>query len=99
MKLGLSLSSVRVGDREGGAGINVFREGDGSCGAGDGTRRSRLPENGGGERTVSRLSFAHILPMGEEEVDLVYLCVSAELETWLGSRVMCGVAVPFAKKA
>ena len=37
--------------------------------------------------------------MGEEEEDLVFLRVSAELETWLGSRVMCGVAVPLAKKA
>lgn len=88
-----------MGDREGSAGINVLREGDGSCGVGDGTRRSSLPENGGGERTGSRLSFTHILPLGEEEEDLVFLCVSAELETWLGSRVMCGVAVPFAKKA
>ena len=45
------------------------------------------------------LSFTDILAMGEEEEDLVFLCVSAELETWLGSRVMCGVAVPLAKKA
>lgn len=53
----------------------------------------------GGGRTGSRLSFKDILPMGEEEEDLVFLCVSAELETWLGSRVVCGVAVPLAKKA
>ena len=74
------------------------REGDGSCGVGDGTRRSSLPESRGG-RTGSRLSFKDILPMGEEEEDLVFLCVSAELETWLGSRVVCGVAVPLAEKA
>ena len=53
----------------------------------------------GGGTTGSRLSFKDILAMGEEEEDLVFLCVSAELETWLGSRVMCGVAVPLAKKA
>ena len=53
----------------------------------------------GGGRTGSRLSFKDILAMGEEEEDLVFLRVSAELETWLGSRVMCGVAVPLAKKA
>ena len=58
----------------------VKREGDGSCGVGDGTRRSSLPESRGG-RTGSRLSLKDILPMGEEEEDLVFLCVSAELET------------------
>ena len=76
------------------------REGDGSCGVGDGTRRSSLPESGGqGGRTGSRLSFKDILPIGEEEEDLEVLCVNAEMETEHGSHVMCGVAVPFAKKA
>ena len=28
--------------------------------------------------------------MGEEEEDLVILCVSAEMETEPGSRVLCG---------
>ena len=32
-------------------------------------------------RTGSRLSFKDILPMGEEEEDLVFLCVSPEMET------------------
>ena len=42
--------------------------GRGSCGVGDGTRRSSLPESGGqGGRTGSRLSFKDTLPMGEEE--------------------------------
>lgn len=59
----------------------------------------RFARKGSGERTGSRLSFTDTLPMGEEEEDLVFLCVSAQPETWLGSRVMCGVAVPFAKKA
>jgi len=76
----------------------VKRERDGSCGVGDGTRRSSLPESRGG-RTGSRLSFKDILPMGEEEEDLVFLCVRAEMETEPGSRVMCAVAVPFATKA
>ena len=58
----------------------VKREGDGSCGVGDGARRSSLPESRGG-RTGSRLSFKDILPMGEEEEDLVFLCVGAEMET------------------
>ena len=31
--------------------------------------------------TGSRLSFKDTLPMGEEEEDLVFLCVSAEMET------------------
>ena len=75
----------------------VKRERDGSCGVGDGTRRSSLPESRGG-RTGSRLSFKDILPIGEEEEDLEVLCVSAEMETEHGSHVMCGVAVPFAKK-
>ena len=56
------------------------RERDGSCGVGDGTRRSSLPESRGG-RTGSRLSFKDILPMGEEKEDLVFLCVSPEMET------------------
>ena len=68
---------------------HVKREGDGSCGVGDGTRRSSLPESRGG-RTGSRLSFKDILPMGEEEEDLVFLCVRAEMETEPGSRVVCG---------
>ena len=34
-----------------------------------------------GGRTGSRLSFKDTLPMGEEEEDLVFLCVSAEMET------------------
>ena len=66
------------------------------------TRRSSLPESRGrgvGGRTGSRLSFKDILPMGEEEEDLVFLCVRAEMETEPGSRVMCAVAVPFATKA
>ena len=66
------------------------------------TRRSSLPESRGrgvGGRTGSRLSFKDILPIGEEEEDLEVLCVSAEMETEHGSHVMCGVAVPFAKKA
>ena len=67
----------------------VKREGDGSCGVGDGTRRSSLPESRGG-RTGSRLSFKDILPMGDEEEDLVFLCVRAEMETEPGSRVVCG---------
>ena len=67
----------------------VKREGDGSCGVGDGTRSSSLPESRGG-RTGSRLSFKDILPMGEEEEDLVFLCVRAEMETEPGSRVVCG---------
>ena len=50
---------------------------------------------GAGGRTGSRLSFKDILPMGKEEEDLVYLCVSAEMETERGSHVMCVVAVPF----
>lgn len=33
----------------------------------------------GGERTGSRLSFKDTLPMGEEEEDFVFLCVTAEL--------------------
>ena len=74
------------------------REGDGSCGVGDGTRRSSFPESRGG-RTGTRLSFKDTLPMGEEEEDLVFLCLRAEMETETGSRVMCVVAVPFAKKA
>ena len=41
-------------------------------------------------RTGSRLSFKDILPMGEEEEDLVFLCVRAEMETEPGSRVVCG---------
>ena len=58
------------------------RERDGSCGVGDGTRRSSLPESRGG-RPGSRLSFKDILPLGEEEEeeDLVFLCVSPEMET------------------
>ena len=48
-----------------------------------------------GGKTGSRLSFKDILPLGEEEEDLVYLCVSAEMETERGSHVMCVVAVPF----
>ena len=32
-------------------------------------------------RSHSRLSFKDTLPMGEEEEDLVFLCVSAEMET------------------
>ena len=56
-----------------------------------------MPESGGrGGRTGSRLSFKDILPMGEEEEDLVFLCVRAEMGTEPGSRVMCVVAVPFA---
>ena len=50
------------------------------CGDGDGTRKSSLPESRGG-RTGSRLSFKDILPMGKEEEDLVFLCVSPEMET------------------
>lgn len=34
----------------------------------------------GGERTGSRLSFKDTLPMGEEEEDLVFFCVRAEME-------------------
>ena len=34
-----------------------------------------------GGRTGSRLSFKHTLPMGEEEEDLEFLCVSAEMDT------------------
>ena len=51
-----------------------------------------------GGKTGSRLSFKDILPLGEEEEeeDLVFLCVRAEMETEPGSRVMCAVAVPFA---
>ena len=67
----------------------VKREGDGSCGVGDGTRRSSLPESRGG-RTGSRFSFKDTLPMGEEEEDLVFLCVRAEMETEPGSRVVGG---------
>ena len=52
-------------------------------------------QNMGGGKTGSRLSFKDILPMGKEEEDLVYLCVSAEMETERGSHVMCVVAVPF----
>ena len=58
----------------------VKRERDASCGVGDGTRRSSLPESRGG-RTGTRLSFKDTLPMGEEEEDLVFLCVRAEMET------------------
>ena len=36
---------------------------------------------GVGGRTGSRLSFKDTLPMGEEEEDLVFLCVRAEMET------------------
>ena len=43
-----------------------------------------------GGRTGSRLSPKDTLPMGEEEEDLVFLCVSAEMETEPGSRVVCG---------
>ena len=43
-----------------------------------------------GGRTGSRLSPKDTLPMGEEEEDLVILCVSAEMETEPGSRVVCG---------
>ena len=50
-------------------------------------------------RTLPRLSPKDTLPMGEEEEDLVFLCLRAEMETETGSRVMCVVAVPFAKKA
>lgn len=53
----------------------------------------------GGERTGSRLSFKDTLPMGEEEEDLVFFCVRAEMETEPGSHVMRAVAVPFAKQA
>lgn len=74
------------------------RERDGSCGVGDGPRRSSLPESRGG-RTGSRLSFKDTLPMGEAEEDLVFFCVRAEMETEPGSHVMRAVAVPFAKKA
>ena len=45
---------------------------------------------GAGGRTGSRLSFKDTHPMGEEEEDLVILCVSAEMETEPGSRVVCG---------
>ena len=48
------------------------------------------------EWQVSCLKLQDILPMGEEEEDLVFLCVRAEMETEPGSRVMCAVAVPFA---
>ena len=59
-----------------------------------------MPESRGqGGRTGFRLSFKDILPMGEEEEDLVVPCVSAEMQTEPVSHVMCGVAVPFAKKA
>ena len=68
----------------------VKREGDGSCGVGDGTRRSSLPESRGGGRTGSRLSLKDTLPMGEEDEGLVFLCVSAEMETEPGNRVVCG---------
>ena len=34
-----------------------------------------------GGKTGSRLSFKDILPLGEEEEDLVFLCVSPEMET------------------
>ena len=44
----------------------------------------------GGGRTGSRLSLKDTLPMGEEEEGLVFLCVSAEMETEPGSRVVCG---------
>ena len=53
-------------------------------------------QNRVGGKTGSRLSFKDILPMGEEEEDLVFLCVRAEMGTEPGSRVMCAVAVPFA---
>ena len=41
-------------------------------------------------RTGSRLSFKDTHPMGEEEEDLVFLCVRAEMETEPGSPVVCG---------
>ena len=77
----MSLSSlIDSGDQRGqGRSTFVKREGDGSCGVGHGTRRSSWPESGG--RTVSRLSPKDTLPMGEEEEDLVFLCVSAEVGT------------------
>ena len=43
---------------------------------------------GSGGRTGSRLSFKDTHPMGEEEEDLVFLCVRAEMETEPGSRVV-----------
>ena len=70
------------------------REGHGSVGMEMGPESQVKPESRGG-RTGSRLSFKDILPMGKEEEDLVYLCVSAEMETERGSHVMCVVAVPF----
>ena len=72
------------------------RERDGSCGVGDGPRRSSLPESRGGKNWFQTQLT---LPMGEEEEDLVFFCVRAEMETEPGSHVMRAVAVPFAKKA
>ena len=39
-------------------------------------------------RTTPTFEDTH--PMGEEEEDLVFLCVRAEMETEPGSRVVCG---------
>ena len=76
----------------------VKKERDGSVGLEMGPE-GPVCQKVGGERTGSRLSFKDTLPMGEEEEDLVFFCVRAEMETEPGSRVMCAVAVPFAKKA
>ena len=55
----------------------VKREGDVSCGVGDGTKSPVSQKIGG--RTGSRLSSKDTLLMGEEEEDFVFLCVTAEL--------------------
>ena len=87
------------GGREGRAGINVWRGREmGPVGLEMGPE-GPVCQKVGGERTGSRLSFKDTLPMGEEEEDLVFLCVRAEMETEPGSHVMRAVAVPFAKKA
>ena len=57
----------------------VKREGDGFCGVEMGPEGPVCQKVGA--RTGSRLSFKDTLPMGEEEEDLGFLCVSAEMET------------------
>ena len=57
----------------------VKREGDGSCGIGDeieGPVRQKVRRRNG-----SRLNPKVTPPMGEEEEDLVFLCVSTEVGT------------------
>ena len=66
-----------VGQRGQGRDKCVKRDGDASCGVGDGTKSPVSQKIGG--RTGSRLSPKDTLPMGEEEEDFVFLCVTAEL--------------------